>query len=251
MTTSIAPFSMAALMALAVACAPPPPRSSVVASAGSSPPSASVPPPPAPKDRGPVAEREPVKDVYHGIEIADPYRWLEDTSSERVKAFAKAQNERARRFLDAVPQREAVRGRLKQILSAKFAAYRHPAEVAGTLFALKLQPPRQQAILVTMAGVGGVDAERILVDPDALDASGHTSIDWFRPSPDGQYVAVSLGLGNALRRGSSCTCLPSDDFEPKSGSPFLRFGGGCKPSRCPSSKPSRRRILAPDASPTL
>ena len=194
---SIAPLFIAGVITLAVACAPSPPRSSVGASAGSSPSSTGAPPPSAPKDRGAVVEKESVRDVYHGTEVEDPYRWLEDTSSERVKAFTKAQNERARTFLDAVPQRGAVSGRLKQILSAKFAAYRRPAEVAGTLFALKLQPPRQQAILVTMAGVDGVDAERILLDPDALDASGHTSIDWFRPSPDGKYVAVSLSKGGS------------------------------------------------------
>ena len=48
-----------------------------------------------------------------------------------------------------------------------------------------------------MAGADGVDSERVLVDPNLLDSSGHTSIDWFRPSPDGKYLAVSLSKGGS------------------------------------------------------
>jgi prolyl oligopeptidase len=178
---------VAVTMDLALGCAPPP-APIAVSPPPVSPVSSAI---AAPKDRAPPADQEPVKDVYHGVEVEDPYRWLEDTSSHRVKAFARAQNEWARKYLDALPDRQAVRARLKEILGARFAAYRHPAAVGRTLFAMKMQPPRQQPMLVSMVGADGVDSERVLVDPDALDSSGHTSIDWFRPSPDGKYVAVS------------------------------------------------------------
>ncbi|HMI82969.1 MAG TPA: prolyl oligopeptidase family serine peptidase [Polyangiaceae bacterium] len=159
---------------------------------------ASFAPPPAPaKTHAPAAARESVKNIYHSVEIDDPYRWLEDLSSERVKAFAKEQNEWARKHLDALPNHEGLRARLKEILGAKFATYRLPAAVGRTLFALKLEPPRQQPMLVTMLGPDGTEAERVLVDPNTLDASGHTAIDWFRPSPDGKYVAVSLSQGGS------------------------------------------------------
>jgi len=182
---------LAATVSLVFSCATPPPA------APSPAPAATLAAPVAKTSRGPDAPREPVKDVYHGVEIEDPYRWLEDTSSERVKAFAKEQNERARRYLDALPGRETLRARLKEILGAKFAAYRHPAAVGRTLFAIKVQPPRQQPMLVAMAGPDAVDVERVLVDPNLLDPSGHTAIDWFRPSPDGKYVAVSISKGGS------------------------------------------------------
>jgi prolyl oligopeptidase len=188
-------FSLPAALAfgLALGCAAPPPASPITAAPA--PPLA--PASAAPKNRGPLAPIEPVKDVYHGVEVEDPYRWLEAMSSDRVKAFAREQNDGARKYLDALPGRDALRARLKEILGAKFALYRQPAAVGSTLFAIKVQPPRQQPMLVVLSGPDGIEAERVLVDPNTMDESGHTAIDWFRPSPDGKYVAVSLSKGGS------------------------------------------------------
>src|SRR5207245_1273212 len=62
----------------------------------------------------------------------------------------------------------------------------------ATYFALKRQPPKQQPFLVTLTDVEDASTERVLIDPNVLDASGATTIDWFVPSPDGRLVAVSL-----------------------------------------------------------
>ena len=62
----------------------------------------------------------------------------------------------------------------------------------GALFALKTQPPAQRPFLVTMAPPDDLRSERVVVDPNALDRSGTTSIDFYVPSLDGRLVAVSL-----------------------------------------------------------
>ena len=62
----------------------------------------------------------------------------------------------------------------------------------STYFALKTQPPLQQPFLVALDGLDDTAGERVLVDPNALDASGAITIDWYYPSPDGSRVAVSL-----------------------------------------------------------
>jgi prolyl oligopeptidase len=98
---------------------------------------------------------------------------------------------------DALPGREGLRARLQEILGAQMVLYRLPAATGKTLLALKVQPPRQQPMLVAMPGPDGTDGERVLLDPSALDASGHTTIDWFRASPDGKLVAVSLSKGGS------------------------------------------------------
>jgi prolyl oligopeptidase len=67
----------------------------------------------------------------------------------------------------------------------------------GILFAMKFQPPKQQQILVTLASADDLKSEKVVLDPNALDAKGTTTIDWFVPSRDGKYVAISISKGGS------------------------------------------------------
>ena len=63
----------------------------------------------------PETPREGVVDNYHGVDIADPYRWLEDDMSERTAEWVKAQNEVTFGYLNSLPQRDAIRERLTEL----------------------------------------------------------------------------------------------------------------------------------------
>lgn len=152
-------------------------------------PVARTPPVPAPP--------RPVVHEYFGTRVTDAYQWLEDGSSAEVKDFTDAQNALARATLDALPERAAVRARVSSILSSTSPDWLVADYAGGRLFALKSAPPRQQAILVDLGPVGASNVpdaarERVIVDPNALDPSGKTTIDFFVPSPDGRTIAVSL-----------------------------------------------------------
>jgi prolyl oligopeptidase len=139
-----------------------------------------------------VTPREPVSDTYHGVEVVEEYRWLEDKDSEATRAWTAAQDARARAYLGALPSRDAIRRRFEEILKVESTAYDAPALGGATYFALKAQPPRQQPFLVALERLDDPAGERVVLDPNALDASGETTIDWYSPSPDGALVAVSL-----------------------------------------------------------
>jgi prolyl oligopeptidase len=62
----------------------------------------------------------------------------------------------------------------------------------GAFFAMKRQPPKNQPMLVVMKSAGDVKSERILVDPNQIDAKGTTTIDFYVPSLDAKFVAVSM-----------------------------------------------------------
>lgn len=135
--------------------------------------------------------REPVTTTYHAQEVTEDYRWLEERSP-RTEEWTSAQDMLAREYLDSLPFRESIRQRCEAILRAESTTYSTPARGGETYFVLKTQPPVQQPFLVALPSLESHAGERVVVDPNALDPSGATTIDWYVPSPDGARVAVSL-----------------------------------------------------------
>jgi prolyl oligopeptidase len=62
---------------------------------------------------------------------------------------------------------------------------------------MKFQPPKQQPLLVTLASADDLKSEKVVLNPNVLDTKGTTAIDWFVPSSDGKYVAISLSKGGS------------------------------------------------------
>ena len=141
----------------------------------------------------------PVVDTYHGVQVSDPYRWLERWDDPEVRAWTEAQNTSAHAQLDALPFMAALRKRVQAVGADTHARwydlkYRH-----GQLFAIKQQPPREQPMLVALRSADDLASERVIVDPAVLDPSGNTAIDFYAPSADGSRVAVSLSVGGNER----------------------------------------------------
>ncbi|MDP2339679.1 MAG: prolyl oligopeptidase family serine peptidase [Deltaproteobacteria bacterium] len=159
-------------------------------------------PPAAPlttKSGAPLTKKIEASETHHGVVVADAYRWLEQPheSAPDVKAFIDAQNTLARANLDAIPGRDAIKQRLQEILGAATTSYGSVIEVQKQLFAMKTQPPKQQPFLVVMADANAPEAERVVVDPNVIDPTGHSSIEWFRVSPNGKLVACSMSVGGS------------------------------------------------------
>ena len=142
-------------------------------------------------------QKRPVKDTYHGVTVTDDYRWLENSSDPEVKAWSDAQNLTARKYLDGLPAREAAFDELKKLYSQQSVRYRDIKYRRGTLFAMKIQPEKEQPALVTLKSVDDAASDRAIVDPNGMDAKGGTEIDFYEPSLDGKYVAVSLSKGGS------------------------------------------------------
>jgi prolyl oligopeptidase len=138
------------------------------------------------------AARIPVTDTYHGVDVTENYRWLEDASAAETSAWTKAQQQRTRAYFDQFSWRGALRDRVGQLLKAERTTYNRLLSGGSSFFALKVQTPRQQPFLVALTDLDDLATERVVVDPDAIDPSGETAIDFFVPSPDGKQIAVSL-----------------------------------------------------------
>ncbi len=136
----------------------------------------------------------PVVDAYHGVDVVDDYRWLENSTDPEVALWIAAQNAHTRAVLDGWPGRDALRRRVTELTVSGSVAYGALHAAGGQLFAIKRQPPLEQTLLVVLADADDLASERLIVDPNALDPSGRTSIDWYVPSWDGSKVAVSLSF---------------------------------------------------------
>jgi prolyl oligopeptidase len=119
----------------------------------------------------PETPRAPVTDSYQGVEVVDPYRWLEDGKDPKVRAWSEAQLAVTRAALDG-PLRDELRERFKELLGAAPVRYASFHDTRGGLFALKFQPPRNQPSLVVMKSALEPASERVLLDLIALDAKG-------------------------------------------------------------------------------
>jgi len=148
-----------------------------------------APPPPTPK--------RPVTDAYHDVKVTDDYRWLENLSDPEVRRWSDAQNRYARAYLDALPARGKLYEQLKRLYTQPSPSYYALTNCRGTLFAMKDQPPKEQPLLVALKSPDDTASERVLLDPNALDSAGGISIDFFVPSHDAKYVAVSLSKGGS------------------------------------------------------
>jgi prolyl oligopeptidase len=141
--------------------------------------------------------KKPVSDEYQGTKIEDPYQWLEQDDDSAVKTWSDAQNQRTRTYLDKLPERSAIAKQLTEWYAKTSPSYSSLVARPGVLFALKFQPPKQQLMLVTLASPDDLKSEKMVLDPNALDAKGTTAIDWFVPSRDGKYVAISISQGGS------------------------------------------------------
>jgi prolyl oligopeptidase len=145
----------------------------------------------------PETTKRPVTDTYHSVDVVDPYRWLESDQDPEVQAWSNAQNAHARTALDRMANTAAIRARVTEIMSAKSPSYGSTTFRGGRYFAVKSQPPQQQPMLIVLDSLDDLSGERVAVDPNVIDPTGGTSMDWYVASPDGKLVAVSLSLGGS------------------------------------------------------
>src|ERR1700753_522459 len=138
------------------------------------------------------APRIPVTDTFHGVDVTEDYRWREDAPSPETIGWTKAQQDRAGAYFGGIAWRPALRARVEQLLRSERTAYKQLQSGGDTFFALKTQTPKQQPFLVALTDLGDLATERVVVDPEVIDPTGETAIDFFVPSPGGSKVAVSL-----------------------------------------------------------
>ena len=135
----------------------------------------------------PATRTEAVVDTLHGVEVADPYRWLEDEKSPEVQAWMKAQDAFTREHLERFPGREALRQRYTELFYVESLSA--PAVRGNRYFYVRTHKDKEKAVLYWREGEKG--EERVLLDPNTWSPDGTVSLGLWAPSWDGRKLAFS------------------------------------------------------------
>jgi prolyl oligopeptidase len=136
----------------------------------------------------PKTPKSAVTDDYFGVQVADPYRWLEDDNSAETAEWVRAENEVTEAYLQKIPFREE----LKQRMTALWNYHRYGVAFrrGKYYFFTKNNGIQNQSVLYIQEGL---DAEpRVFLDPNKLSTDGTTALSGYAASHDGSYFAYAI-----------------------------------------------------------
>ena len=127
-------------------------------------------------------------DNYHGVEVADPYRWLEDDNSAETKAWVKSQQQFADAHLNAIAGREPLNQRITALWNTERRGL--PLERGGRQFYFRNDGLQNQSVLYVRDNASS--EPRVLLDPNTLSGDGTVALTAIDISPDGKRLAYGV-----------------------------------------------------------
>jgi prolyl oligopeptidase len=138
----------------------------------------------------PMSKRTDLVETLHGVEVPDPYRWLEEDvrESDTVAAWVGAQNKHTEAFFKQIPQRERINRRLTELWD--FEKYGTPFKAGGRIYFYKNDGLQDQYVLYVQDSFD--DEPRVLIDPNEWSEDGTVALAGTSFSDDGRYVTYSV-----------------------------------------------------------
>ena len=129
-----------------------------------------------------------VVDDYFGTQVADPYRWLENDTSEQTLKWVNAQRAVTDDYLSHIPFRAAIKDRLTELTN--YERYGVPSKRFGRYLFSKNDGLQNQSVLYIQ---NGPDAKpEVLLDPNKLSDDGTVAFGGGSQSNDGKYFAYII-----------------------------------------------------------
>ena len=149
-----------------------------------------------PRDTGPRVEVPPppetrseeVVDVLHGVEVPDPYRWLEDQEAEETREWITEQSRYTDGILEQLPWRDRLEQHVAHLLKVDTIGV--PKEAGGRYFFTKRQADQDLAVIYLREGIDGED--QVLVDPHPWSEDHSKSVSLMDVSDDGEVLAYGV-----------------------------------------------------------
>jgi prolyl oligopeptidase len=145
------------------------------------------------KNSYPAARKSDQIDDYHGVKVADPYRWLEDLDSEETRNWVEAQNKLSFGFLASIPARNPLKERLTKLWN--YEKYGIPFKEGNRYFYTRNSGLQNQAVLYTVPALAA--QPQMILDPNTLSPDGTVALSGVQVSPDGKLLAYSLSASGS------------------------------------------------------
>lgn len=141
----------------------------------------------------PETRKQEHYDEYHGVKVADPYRWLEDDRSEETAAWVAAQNKVTFGYLNAIPFKEKIFKDLEKAYN--YPKYSAPRKKGEYFYFYKNDGLQNQAVLYRQKGLNGTP--EVVIDPNKLSPDGTTRLTVFSLSKDGAHAVFGFSKGGS------------------------------------------------------
>jgi len=141
----------------------------------------------------PPARKADQVDDYHGVKVADPYRWLEDLDSEETRGWVEAENKLTFSFLNSIPARSNIKDRLTKLWN--YEKYGIPFKEGNRYFYSRNSGLQNQSVLYTVPTIDG--EPKLLLDPNKLSADGTVALSGMKVSNNGRMLAYSLSASGS------------------------------------------------------
>jgi prolyl oligopeptidase len=150
-------------------------------------------PPPAENFQYPDSKRGDQVDTYFGVQVPDPYRWLEDENSAETKSWVEAQNKVTFGYLQKIPYRQRLRTRLEKLVN--YPRYGIPFRNGEYFFFSKNDGLQNQSVMYMQKGLDG--KPEVLIDPNKFSDDGTSQLAESALSKDGKYFAYGISAGGS------------------------------------------------------
>ena len=141
----------------------------------------------------PAAARGDLVENYHGTQVADPYRWLEDPDSAATRAWVEAENTVTFAHLNRIAIRPALKARLTELWN--YERFGLPQTGKGRYVFARNDGLQAQSVVYTSEGLGG--EPRVLIDPNTMSKDGTVALGSINLSDDGKFLAYGVADGGS------------------------------------------------------
>lgn len=143
----------------------------------------------------PKARKADQVDDFHGVKVADPYRWMEDTGSAETQSWIEAQNKLTNSYFETIPQRARIRERLTELWN--YERVSAPAKIGKRYIYTRNDGLQNQSVLYITDSIN--DPGKVFFDPNKLSSDGTAALSGSSFTEDGKLWAYGVARSGSDR----------------------------------------------------